>query len=300
MNEREGFIWVDGEICPWREARLHVLTHGLHYASSVFEGERSYGGSVFELTRHTQRLIQSAALLDMKLPFSEQELNEATLAVLSANELKDAYIRPVVWRGSETISAAAPNNRIHMAIAAWDWPSYFNEQDRLNGIKIQTASWRRPPPECSPPQAKAASNYPITTLAKHAALKNGFQDALLLDWRGNVAEASAANIFFVAGEEIHTPTPDCFLNGITRQTVIALAQNMGFKVIEREISHAETLAFTECFLTGTASEITPVGAIDAVTYKPGSVTGWLTGAYADLVRSKNVSAIDMQFQAQLG
>ncbi|MHC1550200.1 branched-chain amino acid aminotransferase [Phyllobacterium sp. K27] len=300
MDDRDGWIWFDGKLIPWREAKLHVLTHGLHYASSVFEGERSYGGFVFELTRHTQRLIQSAALLDMKIPFHEAELNQATLQVLSANGLKDAYIRPVVWRGSETTSAAAPNNRIHVAIAAWDWPSYFNEQDRLDGIKIQTASWRRPPPECSPPQAKAAANYAITTIAKHAALRNGYQDALLLDWMGNVAEASAANVFFVAEGKIHTPTPLCFLNGLTRQTVVALAHQAGLSVVEREIARTEISKFTECFLTGTASEITPVGAIDAIAFRPSAITSRLIEAYAELVRTENASAIDVQLQPAPG
>jgi branched-chain amino acid aminotransferase len=300
MDDRDGWIWFDGKLVPWREAKLHVLTHGLHYASSVFEGERSYSGFVFELTRHTQRLIQSAALLDMKIPFNKTELNQATLEVLSANGLKDAYIRPVVWRGSETTSAAAPNNRIHVAIAAWGWPSYFNEQDRLVGIKIQTASWRRPPPECAPPQAKAASNYSITTISKHAALRNGFQDALLLDWRGNVAEASAANVFFVADGELHTPTPLYFLNGLTRQTIIALAGRAGLSVIEREIARDEIARFSECFLTGTASEITPVGAIDSTAYQPGAITGQLIKTYSELVRTENASAIDLQVHSALG
>lgn len=292
MNDRDGWIWLDGQMVPWREAKLHVLTHGLHYASSVFEGERAYGGQAFELTRHTNRLINSASLLDMETPFDARTLSDATMSVLEANKLKDAYIRPVAWRGSETIAAAAPNNTIHTAIAVWTWPSYFKPEARLSGIRLQTASWRRPPPECGPHEAKAASNYAITTLSKHAAIEAGFQDALLLDWIGNVTEATAANVFFVRGGEIHTPVANCFLNGITRQTIIGLARRAGFRVFERTIPFDEIAAFPECFLTGTASEITPVAAIDELPFRPHDATLRLIEDYADLVRTHRASAID--------
>lgn len=291
MNDRDGWIWFDGQMIPWREARVHVLTHGLHYASSVFEGERAYDGRVFELTVHTQRLINSASLLDMEIPFDLATLSEATLSLLEANKLGDTYIRPVAWRGSERISAAAPDNAIHVAIAAWEWPSYFDPAARLAGINLQTAKWRRPPPDCAPPQAKAASNYPITTLSKHAALRAGYQDALLLDWAGNVAEATAANIFFARDDQIHTPIPTCFLDGITRQTIIRLARRDGFEVVERTIAPAELAEFPECFLTGTASEITPVGAIDDFSFQPHTVTRRLIEAYAEVVRTPVATAL---------
>ncbi|KPC52725.1 branched-chain amino acid aminotransferase [Amantichitinum ursilacus] len=284
FDRRSGEVWLDGEFVEWQSARIHVLTHGLHYGSTVYEGERVYGGQVFKLGAHTDRLFASAETMDIKLPYPKAELENATRQLLERNQIVDGYVRPVAWRGSEMMATSARNNRIHVAIACWQWPSYFDPAARMAGITLQTAEWRRPPPSSSPFQAKASGHYMIATLSKHKAENAGFHDALMLDWRGYVAEATSANIFFARENRLYTPRPDCFLNGITRQTVIALAQEMGMEVIERHILPEEMGEFDECFLTGTAAEVTPVSRIDHYQFKPGRVCEALVAAYFALVQ----------------
>ena len=291
MDQREGWIWFDGELKPWKDVKVHVLTHGLHYASSVFEGERAYGGEIFKSREHTERLIRSAATLDMKpFPYTVDEIEAAKQLVLEKNGLVDAYIRPVAWRGSEELSVPARNNKIHLAIAAWVWPSYFSVEEKLKGIRLEWSKWKRPSPETIPSSAKAAGLYMICTLSKDAAMANGFADALMLDYRGYVAEATGANVFFVKGKDITTPTPDCFLNGITRQTLIALAKENGFTVTERHIMPEELSQFDECFLTGTAAEVTPVSLIGDYKFTPGDACRTLIDAYARAVTPKKAAA----------
>jgi len=290
MDQREGWIWYDGEMVPWQDARLHVLTHGLHYASCVFEGQRAYGGEVFKLNEHTERLIESGRILDFEIPWSIDEINQACRDVIARNELVDAYMRPVAWRGSEEMGVPARNNEVHLAIAAWQWPSYFSREERLKGIRLTISDWRRPDPQTIPCRSKAAGLYMICTLSKHAAMDKGYTDAMMLDYRGLVAEATGANVFFHRDGELHTPTPDCFLNGITRRTVIELAQERGLKVIERHIKPEELGDFTECFLTGTAAEVTPVSEIDDVTYTPGEVCQTLVDAYNEAVHPNRDAA----------
>jgi branched-chain amino acid aminotransferase len=290
MDQRDGWIWFDGKLVPWKDAKVHVLTHGLHYASCVFEGERAYGGEVFKLRQHSERLIYSAGELDFKIPYTVDEIDDATRQVLSANNLTDAYVRPVAWRGSETISVPARDNTVHLAIATWEWPSYFTMEERLKGIRLQWSKWKRPSPETIPCKAKAAGLYMICTLSKHAAMDAGYADALMLDYRGLVAEATGANVFFIKGDEVHTPAPDCFLNGITRQTLVDLAKRNGLKVIERHIKPEELSNFDECFLTGTAAEVTPVSEIGDFRFKPGRVCKMLIDAYSAEVMPKRVAA----------
>lgn len=279
-DNRDGFIWYDGELVAWRDAKLHVLSHGLHYASSVFEGERAYNGSVFKLTEHSARLAASARIMGFELPVSVDALDQACLETLRANGIVNGYIRPIAWRGSEMMAVSAQNTRIHLAIAAWSWPSYFSPEARLRGIRLKTAPWHRPPPDSAPVMAKAAGLYMICTLSKHAVETQGYDDALMLDWRGLIAEATGANIFFVMGDgRLHTPTPDCFLDGITRQTVIALARERGVEVVERPITPVELANATEVFLTGTAAEVTPVREIDHHRFHPGEITRTLIHAY---------------------
>lgn len=290
MDQRDGWIWFDGEMVPWKDAKVHVLTHGLHYASCVFEGQRAYGGQVFKLREHTLRLIRSGEILDFEIPYSADQIDEACRQVLTRNELVDAYMRPVAWRGSEEMGVPARNNKVHLAIAAWEWPSYFTREERLKGIKLTVSKWRRPAPDTIPCKAKAAGLYMICTLSKHAAMDAGFTDALMLDYRGLVAEATGANVFFHRDGELHTPIPDCFLDGITRQTVIALATARGLKVVERQIKPEELGTFDECFLTGTAAEVTPVAQIDDITYTPGKVCQTLVDAYSSEVQPKQEAA----------
>lgn len=290
MDQREGWIWFDGQMVPWGDAKIHVLTHGLHYASCVFEGQRAYGGKVFKLREHTNRLIQSGQTLDFTIPYSADEIDEACRQVLAKNNLVDAYMRPVAWRGSEELSVPGRNNKVHLAIASWVWPSYFSVEEKLKGIRLEWSKWKRPSPETIPCTAKAAGLYMICTLSKDAAMANGFADALMLDYRGYVAEATGANVFFVKGDEIHTPTPDCFLNGITRQTVIGLAKENGYKVIERHIKPEELSKFDECFLTGTAAELTPVSQVSEFMFKPGKACTTLINAYTEAVTPKKVAA----------
>ena len=279
-HDRDGFIWYDGALVPWREAKLHVLSHGLHYASAVFEGERAYGGKIFKLTEHSRRLSDSAKLLGFELPCSVDDVDRACHDVLRANGISDGYVRPIAWRGSEMMGVSAQSTRIHLAIAAWDWGSYFSEDARLEGIRMRTSPWRRPSPECAPVHAKATGLYMICTLSKHQAENEGFHDALMLDWRGRVAEATGANIFLAMPDgRLHTPTPDCFLDGITRRTVIGLARARGIEVVERAIMPDELAEAREVFLTGTAAEVTPVGQIDELRFAPGEITRTLTIDY---------------------
>ncbi|HEY8593738.1 MAG TPA: branched-chain amino acid aminotransferase [Devosiaceae bacterium] len=290
MDQRDGWIWFDGEMVPWKDAKVHVLTHGLHYASCVFEGQRAYGGEVFKLGEHTDRLLFSGRTLDFEIPYSADEINAACREVLSKNNMTDAYMRPVAWRGSEEMGVMARNNKVHLAIAVWEWPSYFTREERLKGIRLTISSWKRPSPETIPCKAKAAGLYMICTLSKHQALDKGYGDALMLDYRGLVAEATGANVFFHRNGELHTPTPDCFLDGITRRTVIALAQEQGLKVVERHIKPEELGDFDECFLTGTAAEVTPVAEIDQYKFKPGKVCTSLVDAYMTAVQPKKAAA----------
>lgn len=290
MDQREGWIWFDGELKPWKDAKIHVLTHGLHYASCVFEGQRAYGGEVFKLREHSERLIASGKTLDFTIPYSADEIDAACREVLAKNNLVDAYMRPVAWRGSEELSVPARNNKVHLAIAAWVWPSYFSTEEKLKGIRLEWSKWRRPAPDTIPCKAKAAGLYMICTLSKDAAMANGYADALMLDYRGYVAEATGANVFFIKGKDIVTPTPDCFLDGITRRTLIALAKANGFTVTERHMKPEELSDFDECFLTGTAAEVTPVSQIGEYSFKPAEGCRTLIDAYSAEVQPKQVAA----------
>src|SRR5690606_22157537 len=281
----DGVIWYDGQLVPWSEATLHVLSHGLHYASSVFEGERAYGGEIFKLTEHTERLFESARVMDMTIPYTVTDIDEACRETLRRQGFSDAYVRPVAWRGSEMMGVSAQSNRINVAIAVWEWPSYFDPEQRLKGIRLDISEWRRPDPRTIPCKAKAAGLYMICTLSKHAAEKKGYADALMMDWRGHVAEATGANIFFVDRDgNLHTPTPDCFLDGITRRTVIDLAKARQIRVIERTIMPEEMKDFEQCFITGTAAEVTPVSEIGPYRFSVGEITRSLADDYLAAVR----------------
>jgi branched-chain amino acid aminotransferase len=284
FDNRPGDIWYDGRLVPWSDATMHVLSHGLHYASCVFEGERAYGGEIFKLQEHTERLIESARLLDFEIPYSVEEINEACRLTLAKQGFRDAYIRPVAWRGSEMMAVAAQHSKIHLAIAVWEWPSYFDPEQRLKGLKLDLAEWRRPDPRTIPCKAKAAGLYMICTLSKHAAERKNCADALMLDWRGQVAECTGANVFFIKDGEIHTPDPDCFLDGITRRTVIDLARARGIVVNERAIMPEELAGMEECFITGTAAEVTPVASIADWTFQPGEMTKTLMNDYMAAVQ----------------
>lgn len=279
FDDRDGVIWFNGALMPWRDANIHVLNHGLHYASCVFEGERVYNNRVFKLTQHSERLRFSGQVLGMDVPWSTAQLDEATLAVLKANNITDGYIRPVAWRGSEVMGVSAVGSKVHVAIAPWVWPSYFTMEARMKGLRLVTSSWRRPAPNTAPHQAKASGLYMICTLSKHEAMDKGYDDALMLDWRGQVAESTGSNMFLAIDGKLHTPTPDCFLNGITRQTVIELAKRRGIEVIERAIQPEEFAKAQEVFVTGTAAEVTPVGSIDDYTFTPGEICRTLIADY---------------------
>ena len=285
FHDRDGFIWFDGQLLDWRDAKVHVLTHGLHYASAVFEGERVYGGKVFKLGEHSERLVHSGDILGMKLPYSVAEIEAATNATIKANNIVDGYVRPIAWRGSEMMGVAAQANKIHLAIACWVWPSYWSPEARMRGIRLNISQWRRPHPQTAPTASKAAGLYMICTMSKHKAEAEGYEDSLMLDYRGQVAEATGANIFFVFDGELHTPTPDCFLDGITRRTVIDIAKKRGLKVVERAIMPEEMAKASECFLTGTAAEVTPVREISTYNFTPGEISRTLIGDYEALVRS---------------
>ena len=283
FDQRDGFIWMNGEMSPWANTQVHVLTHGLHYGSCVFEGERAYNGAIFKLREHTERLFYSARELGFELPYSVDEIDEACIKTLEANGLTDGYIRPVAWRGSEMMGVSAQQNRINVAIAAWEWPSYFDPEERLKGIRLDMAKYRRPSPETAPCHAKAAGLYMICTLSKHEAESKGYADAMMLDYRGQVAEATGANMFFVQDGVIHTPTPDCFLDGITRRTVIELARARGHEIVERAIMPEELSDFSECFITGTAAEVTPVSEIGPYKFTPSEISKNLMDDYTALV-----------------
>jgi branched-chain amino acid aminotransferase len=285
FDDRDGFIWLNGSLQPWREAKLHVLTHALHYASAVFEGERVYSGRIFKSREHSERLARSAEILGFQLPISVDELEKAKAETVKANAIVDGYVRPIAWRGSEMMGVSAQASKINLAIATWLWPSYFPPEIRAKGIRMTMSKWARPAPNTAPTASKAAGLYMICTMSKHDAEARGFQDALMLDWRGQVAEATGANVFLVIEGEVHTPTPDCFLDGITRRTVIQLARERQFRVVERAIWPNELARAQEVFLTGTAAEITPVGSIDDYKFAPGAVTKALIEDFEKLVRS---------------
>jgi len=289
FDQHEGVIWMNGAFVEWSEANLHVLSHGLHYASGVFEGERAYGGEIFKLTEHTERLFKSAEIMDMKIPYTVEEIDEATRQTLAKHGLADAYIRPIAWRGSEMMGVSAQETKINVAIAVWEWPAYFDPAQRLKGIRLDMSEWRRPDPQTAPCHAKAAGLYMICTLSKHAAERKGYADAMMLDWRGQVAEATGANVFFVQDGELHTPTPDCFLNGITRQTVIGLARERQIKVNERVIMPDEMADFEQCFIVGTAAEVTPVSEIGPYNFEVGDITKTLMEDYAAAVQPKDAA-----------
>ena len=284
-DDMSGHIWFNGEFVEWADAKVHVLTHGLHYASSVFEGERAYGGEIFKLNEHTERLFFSAREMGFEIPYSVEDINQACKDTLEKQGLKDAYVRPVAWRGSEMMGVSAQANRINVAIAIWEWPSYFKPEERIKGIRLDIAHYRRPDPATIPCFAKAAGLYMICTLSKHAAEDKGYADALMLDWRGQVAEATGANVFFIQDGKIHTPIPDCFLDGITRQTVIGLAKQRQIEVIERKNMPDEMESFEDCFLTGTAAEVTPVSEIGPYRFEPGQISLALMNDYDEAVRA---------------
>ena len=290
FDDRDGLIWMDGRMVDWRDAKVHVLTHAMHYASAVFEGERAYGGEIFKSTKHSQRLKDSGRILDFEIPFSIAEIDAAKAMVVAKNNFRDAYVRPLAWRGSEMMGVSAQHNKIHLAIAAWDWPSYFDPAQRLKGIRLDVAEYRRPDPATAPTRAKASGLYMICTISKHRAERRGFADAMMLDWQGRVAECTGANIFFVRDGVIHTPIADCFLDGITRQTVIDLARLRGIEVVERRIMPDELPSFSECFITGTAAEVTPVGEIGRQMFVPGAITSALIDDYRGEVQPKSKAA----------
>ena len=291
-HDRDGLIWFDGELIPWRDAKVHLLTHALHYGNSVFEGERAYEGEIFKLTEHSERLVESARILDFEIPYSVAQIDQACRDVMAANKLTDCYVRPIAWRGSEQMGISAQLAKIHLAIAVWDWGSYFPMEQRLKGIRITNAVYRRPDPACAPSKAKAAGLYMICTIEKHRAERAGYSDALMLDWRGRVAECTGANIFFVKDGVVHTPEADCFLNGITRRTVIDLAKSRGITVTERVIMPEELGSFSECFITGTAAEVTPVSEIGEHKFKPAAITEMLLNDYMELVNPKKRAAAE--------
>jgi branched-chain amino acid aminotransferase len=290
FDQLPGVIWYDGKLVAAPDATLHVLSHGLHYASCVFEGERAYGGEIFKCTQHSERLKRSAQVLDFEIPYSVAEIDAAKRLVVEKNGQKDAYVRPVAWRGSEMMGVSAQNNAIHLAIASWEWPSYFDPVQRLKGIRLDLAEYRRPDPKTAPTLAKAAGLYMICTISKHKAERKGYADAMMLDWQGRVAECTGANIFFVKDGKIHTPIADCFLAGITRETVIELARRRGIEVIERRIMPEELDNMPECFITGSAAEVTAVSEIAQWRFTPGTITKQLMDDYSAEVKPKGKAA----------
>jgi branched-chain amino acid aminotransferase len=286
FDDRDGFIWMDGALRPWREANVHVLTHAMHYASAVFEGARAYNGRIFALSEHSQRLLDSAEMMGFALPYTREQIDAACMETLSANNLTNAYVRPVAWRGSEQMGVSAQRTKPHLAVAVWEWGAYFGPEALRKGLRLSIAKWRRPAPYTAPTKAKAAGLYMICTLSKHAAEDAGYNDAMMLDWRGQVAEATGANIFFFKDGALHTPTPDCFLDGITRRTVIALARRRGIEVVERAIWPEELEGFQQAFLTGSAAEVTPLAEIGPWNFQVGDVTLALAQDYADLVNGR--------------
>jgi branched-chain amino acid aminotransferase len=285
FDQRDGSLWLDGEIVPWRDGKVHVLSHGLHFASCVFEGERMYSGRIYKLDEHTKRLFHSAEILGIKIPYTEEEINRACYEAAKVQSIVDGYVRPVAFRAAQTMpTVSAQKAGVRVAIAVWPWPSYFDPAEKLKGIRLDISEWRRPAPDTAPTQAKAAGLYMICTMSKHAAEAKGYADAMMFDYRGLVAEATGANMFFVKDGRLHTPTPDCFLDGITRRSVIALAKQRQIPVHERQITREELPTFEECFLTGTAAEVTPVSEIGPYRFKPGKISETLMNDYAEEVR----------------
>jgi len=292
FDDRDGSIWFDGRMIDWRDAKLHVLSHGLHYASSVFEGERVYSGRIFKSREHTERLHKSAGILGFEIPYSVDEIEAAKLALVEKMGIVDGYVRPIAWRGSNMMGVSAQQAGVHLAIAIWEWPSYFDAEAKKKGIQLGISKWRRPSPQSAPTDSKAAGLYMICTLSKHEAEAEGLHDALMLDYRGQIAEATGANIFFVMDDgKIHTPTPDCFLDGITRRTVIGLAKKRGYEIVERAIMPEEMAKASECFLTGTAAEVTPVGKIGEYSFTPGEISVNLDADYVALVNGRSEAAV---------
>ncbi len=285
FDQREGVIWMDGKLVPWADAKLHVLSHGLHYASCVFEGERAYGGKIFKSTEHSVRFRKSAELLDFEIPYSVEQLDAAKAMVVQQNGFDSCYVRPVAWRGSEMMAVSAQNATIHVAICTWDWPSMFDVATKMKGIRLDIADYRRPDPMTAPCDSKAAGLYMICTISKHRAERKGYADAMMLDWQGRVAECTGANIFFTKDGAIHTPIADCFLNGITRQTVIALARSQGIEVHERRIMPEELSTFNECFICGTGAEVTPVSEVGPYKFTPGNLSRALIEGYTAMVNA---------------
>ena len=284
FDDRTGVIWYDGEMVPWQEAKLHVLNHALHYASAVFEGERCYGGKIFELRQHTERLLAGAKTMDFAVPYTAEEIDDASQKVINQNGISDGYLRPIAWRGAGMMGVSAQQAGVHMAIAAWEWPAYFSPDARMQGIRMKWAKWRRPDPATIPCKTKAAGLYMICTLSKHDAEAEGYSDALMLDYRGYIAEATGANIFMLMPDgKLHTPTPDCFLDGITKRTVMALAEERDIEIVERHIKPEELADASEVFLTGTAVEVTPVSEIGDHKFTPGNTTRTLMEDYDALV-----------------
>ena len=290
FDQRDGFIWVDGSMVPWKDAKLHILSHGLHYGSAIFEGERAYGGEIFKSTEHSTRFRKSAEIMDFEIPYSVDEIDAAKALVVKTSGLNDAYVRPVAWRGSEMMAVSGMNNKIHTAIAAWEWPSMFDVETKMRGVRLDIADFRRPDPMCAPVHAKAAGLYMICTISKHKAERKGYADAMMLDWQGRVAECTGANIFFTRDGAIHTPIADCFLDGITRRTTIDLARKRGFEVIERRIMPEELSTFVECFITGSAAEVTPVSEVGPYTFKPGNMSRTLMEDYSAAVAPRDQAA----------
>lgn len=288
FDDRDGVIWYNGELIEWRDAKFHVLSHALHYGSCVFEGQRAYGGKIFKLHEHSERLIKSGKILGMELPFTADQLDAAANEVVAANGLVDAYVRPVAWRGSEMMGVATKGSKVHVAIAAWEWPSYFGEEAKKKGLRLEFAKWKRPAPDTAPTASKAAGLYMIASLCKDAATENGYDDAIMLDYRGQVAEATGANVFFFKDGVLHTPTPDCFLDGITRRTAIELAGKRGIEVVERAIMPEELAGFEQAFITGTAAEITPLSQIGDYTFEVGDMCMNMVRDYDDLVNNRQV------------
>jgi branched-chain amino acid aminotransferase len=290
FDQREGSIWFDGEIVPWKEAKVHVLTHGLHYGSSIFEGERAYAGTIFKSREHSLRLHKSAEIMDFTVPYSVEQLDAAKAKVVELNGGGDQYVRPVAWRGSEMMAVSAQHSKIHVAIATWAWPSMFDPETKMRGIRLDIADYRRPDPACAPVHAKAAGLYMICTISKHKAEKKGYADAMMLDWQGRVAECTGANIFFTRDGAIHTPIADCFLNGLTRQTVIAIAKQQGMEVIESRILPEDLPSYNECFIVGSAAEVTPISEIGPYKFRPGNISRTLMDAYSNAVRVPSKAA----------
>jgi len=283
FDDRDGVIWWNGEFRPWRESKLHVLSHGLHYASAVFEGERCYGGEILKLREHSERLLQSARILGFEIPLTAEEIDAGCIETLRRNNLTDADIRPIAWRGAEEMGVAARGTRVQLAIAAWEWGAYFGVEQRMRGVNLAWAKWRRPHPQTAPTASKAAGLYMIGTMSKEAAMDEGADDAMMLDWKGDLAEATGAKAFFVFDGELHTPTPGCFVDGITRRSVMDLARKRQMKVVERVVHPNELMAASEVFLAGTAAEVTPVRRIGAQDFTPGSITETLMQDFTALV-----------------